>query len=144
MAPVGSWYHACDLSHLGPGAATGPSAPQSRTPRCPIVAPRFCVPSQPHEAYFYIAVAHGHEAEVDSALRRKFTAEILDIVHVPDVKGKGTQFYPIKKRFDDPSEPPMALLCVGNNSVIFAPYLKHDFQCSLARVSWLRCVLFCW
>ena len=35
--------------------------------------------AQLHPAYFYIAVAHGFEVEVDASLRRKFPAQILEI-----------------------------------------------------------------
>ena len=37
---------------------------------------------QPHEAYFYISVAAGHESDVDSQLRRKFAQQIKDVKHV--------------------------------------------------------------
>ena len=35
--------------------------------------------AQPQPAYFYIAVAKGHEAEVDQSLRRKFPQQLLDV-----------------------------------------------------------------
>jgi hypothetical protein len=38
--------------------------------------------TQPHEAYFYIAVSEGHASDVDSSLRRRFAEQIKDIRHV--------------------------------------------------------------
>ena len=39
--------------------------------------------AQPADAYFYIAVARGHETEVDQALRRRFASKITDIKYTP-------------------------------------------------------------